>query len=143
MLVARGRLAKTTAAWWEEYASRNMRVAFKEREIVCRILYWGPLASGKTANLRALRARLPGASDTPEQDPLGEYNSADLGQITGFHVSASAPIGSKLLRLKGADVVVFVADSRAGARSANLEARRRSRPSRRRATGSSRRSRPR
>jgi GTPase SAR1 family protein len=98
------------------------------RELVARVVYWGPSGSGKTETLKALHGKLPRASLEREGDPLGEYLVADLGQVVGYEVSAdvvevaaSGPTGPKILRLKGADAVVFVADSRRAHADANAE----------------------
>lgn len=94
------------------------RIDHGTREIACTVLYCGPPGSGKSSSLRYLggRARHRQAFSTNRTDIL----SLDLGTIAGYAVrfrvyapGSDASGGSHRLMLRGADGVVFVADSQA------------------------------
>ncbi len=107
------------------------------QEVICKIVYVGPGQSGKTANLRALYDRsnpnLRGSLISPTQSErtlLFEFLPMSLGEVGGMktycHLYAVSgqllhALGRRLV-LRGADGVVFVADSTEGRREANLDA---------------------
>jgi signal recognition particle receptor subunit beta len=113
-------------------------ISFAAREINCKIVYYGAGLGGKTTNLRWLFDRsvakaggemvtLPTETD---RAVFFDYLPLDLGSIQGFktrfhlytvpgQVTFDA---SRRLILRGADGVIFVADSQAQRLDANLEA---------------------
>ncbi|MDA8085907.1 MAG: hypothetical protein M0Z75_04335 [Nitrospiraceae bacterium] len=106
------------------------------RQISCRIVYCGPALSGKTTNLRYIsrktspaRGRFFSLSMETERTLFFDFLSLPLGEIKGFKVRFhlyTVPgqvfyAGARKLILKGADGVVFVADSRLERIDANLE----------------------
>ncbi|MFH1468362.1 MAG: hypothetical protein ABIO70_28495 [Pseudomonadota bacterium] len=112
-------------------------IHFSKREIEARIVYWGPALSGKTTSLRALHAFTPrgrrGQLETldtvDERTVYFDYLPLMWGAIAGFQgrVKVVGVPGQPLyqqtrrLLLRGADAVVFVADSGAQRLSANVE----------------------
>ncbi|MEJ2217273.1 MAG: ADP-ribosylation factor-like protein [Gemmatimonadota bacterium] len=115
-------------------------VNYTTREITCKIVFYGPGRSGKTTNLQYIHGVLP-------QDRKGEMVSLatetdrtlffdflplDLGNISGFRTRLqlyTVPgqvyynVTRKLV-LRGADGVVFVADSASDRMDANVESMR-------------------
>lgn len=112
-------------------------VQYAAREILCKVVYYGPARSGKTTNLQFIHGILP-------QDQRGEMVSLatendrtlffdflpmDLGEISGFRVRLQLYTvpgqvyygATRRLVLRGADGVVFVADSQPERRDDNLE----------------------
>jgi mutual gliding-motility protein MglA len=102
-------------------------INYEAREIVFKIVYYGPGMSGKTTNLlkihEALSEDLKGEMitlDTPEDRTLFfDFFPLELGRIEGFSVRFNMYTvpgqvyyeASRRLILDGADGVVFVADS--------------------------------
>jgi signal recognition particle receptor subunit beta len=103
----------------------------------CKVVYYGPAASGKTTNLKhvygrldpAARGKLITPTDGPERTLFFDFLPVDMGVVRGvrtrFHlytVPGQAPHGeSRRLVLKGVDGVVFVADSHPQRMAANRE----------------------
>lgn len=102
-------------------------VNYSTREINVKIVYYGPGLSGKTANLQHLYARAPAqakgrlislATET-ERTLFFDFLPMNLGSLGGFQVrfhlyTVPGQVfyeASRRLILKGADGVVFVADS--------------------------------
>jgi len=103
----------------------------------CKVVYYGPAASGKTTNLKhvygrldpAARGKLITPTDGPERTLFFDFLPVDMGVVRGvrtrFHlytVPGQAPHGeSRRLVLKGVDGLVFVADSHPQRMAANRE----------------------
>ena len=112
-------------------------VHYAVREIVCKIVYYGPARSGKTTNLQWLHRALPEdrrsemVSLATENDRtlFFDYLPLDLGQISGFQTRFQLYTvpgqvyynATRKLVLRGADGVVFVADSEPSRQEENLE----------------------
>jgi len=112
-------------------------INYKTRELNAKIVYVGPTGSGKTTNLRVIAERTDkqhigelvslerGADRTAYFDFLPMF----LGKIRGFRsrlhlysVPGKVPYeSSRRMILKGADAIVFVADSEAARLQDNLE----------------------
>ena len=106
-------------------------------ELGCKVVYYGPAASGKTTNLKyvyqrldpAARGKLIAPTDGPERTLFFDFLPVDMGIVQGvrtrFHlctVPGQAPQReSRRLVLRGVDGVVFVADSHPQRTAANRE----------------------
>ena len=107
------------------------------KEMNCKIVYYGPGLCGKTANLESIFARtrpdakgkmISLATDT-DRTLFFDFLPIDLGTIRGFKVrfhlyTVPGQVfydASRKLVLKGADGVVFVADSQPSRIEANIE----------------------
>lgn len=106
-------------------------------ELGCKVVYYGPAASGKTTNIRyvhdrldpAARGKLIAPTDGPERTLFFDFLPVDMGLVRGvqtrFHlytVPGQVPQHeSRRLVLKGVDGVVFVADSHPQRMASNLE----------------------
>ncbi|HBR20999.1 MAG TPA: hypothetical protein DD713_00275 [Nitrospiraceae bacterium] len=110
---------------------------YAAKEITLKIVYYGPGLSGKTTNLQYLHSALdPGktgrlislATET-DRTLFFDFLPVELGKIKDFSVrfqlyTVPGQIKYNLTRkavLKGADAVVFVADSQREVREANME----------------------
>ena len=112
-------------------------VQYAAREILCKIVYYGPARSGKTTNLQWVHRSLPGrrrsemVSLATENDRtlFFDFLPLDLGEISGFKTRVQLYTvpgqvyynATRKLVLRGADGVVFVADSQPHRFDANLE----------------------
>lgn len=112
-------------------------VQYSAREIICKIVYYGPARSGKTTNLQWVHGALPAArrsdmvSLATENDRtlFFDFLPLDLGEISGFRTRLqlyTVPgqvyyAATRRLVLRGADGVVFVADSGPDRTEDNLE----------------------
>jgi mutual gliding-motility protein MglA len=112
-------------------------VHYTAREIICKIVYYGPARSGKTTNLHAIHGALPAATRTDmvslatenDRTLFFDFLPMDLGEISGFRtrlqlytVPGQVYYGAtRRLVLRGADGVVFVADSHPQRCEENLE----------------------
>lgn len=108
------------------------------RRVDCRVVYWGPPDSGKTANLRYLyqqldpdtRGKLISPSDTADRAFFFDFLAVHLGVFDGYETrlhlytipgDVENPEGvSRILR--GVDAVVLVADSDSDRLEENAEA---------------------
>lgn len=115
-----------------------MYINWQMRELNLKIVYYGPALSGKTTNLEQIHRRVPAnrRSDlvslkTNEDRTLYfDFLQLDLGKISGlapklhlYTVPGQAYYeASRRLVLRGADGVVFVADSDPNRVRENLEA---------------------
>ena len=107
------------------------------KEINCKIVYYGPGLGGKTANLQFLhaatkpesRGKMISLETETERTLFFDFLPLDLGKIgeykVRFHLyTVPGQVfydASRKLILKGADGVVFVADSQEERLDANLE----------------------
>lgn len=112
-------------------------VNYSTREITCKIVYYGPARSGKTTNLQYVHARVPGdrkgemlslATET-DRTLFFDFLPLDLGTISGFRTRLQLYTvpgqvyynATRKLVLRGADGVVFVADSQRQKLEENVE----------------------
>ncbi|MFS8637917.1 MAG: GTPase domain-containing protein [Gemmatimonadota bacterium] len=112
-------------------------VNYSAREITCKIVYYGPGRSGKTTNLQYVHSRVPEgrkgqmvslATET-DRTLFFDYLPLDLGSISGFRTRLQLYTvpgqvyynATRKLVLRGADGVVFVADSQREQMEENLE----------------------
>ncbi|OGQ37195.1 MAG: gliding-motility protein MglA [Deltaproteobacteria bacterium RIFCSPHIGHO2_12_FULL_43_9] len=112
-------------------------VNYTTKEINCKIVYYGPGLGGKTTNLQYLyhrtsndsKGRLISLATNTERTLFFDFLPLALGTIRGFRVrfhlyTVPGQVfydASRRLILKGADGVVFVADSQVQRMEANLE----------------------
>ena len=100
------------------------RISQATREITCKLVYCGPVRSGKSTNLRYLQGRARPAHRTGVSASLswfGDFLSLDAGPVAGFvtrfqlyAVPGAGPcVATRRLILQGVDGVIFVADSQA------------------------------
>jgi signal recognition particle receptor subunit beta len=106
-------------------------------DLGCKVVYYGPAASGKTTNLKhvygrldpAARGKLITPTDGPERTLFFDFLPVDMGVVHGvrtrFHLytvpGQSPQRDSRRLVLRGVDGVVFVADSHPQRMAANRE----------------------
>jgi signal recognition particle receptor subunit beta len=112
-------------------------INFPAREINCKLVYYGPGLGGKTANLQWIYDKTAGtqkgkmislATET-DRTLFFDFLPLDLGTVRGFKTRLHLYTvpgqvfyeASRKLILKGADGVVFVADSQEERLDANLE----------------------
>jgi mutual gliding-motility protein MglA len=102
-------------------------VNYSTREITCKIVYYGPGRSGKTSNLQYIHAYVPEDKKGPmvslatetDRTLFFDFLPLDLGSISGFRTRIQLYTvpgqvyynATRKLVLRGADGVVFVADS--------------------------------
>lgn len=107
------------------------------REVNCKIVYCGPGLGGKTTNLLQIRDRIPSKSrgklvsiaTRGDRTLFFDFLPMELGQIKGyttrFHLYTVPGqvhyAASRRLILRGADGIVFVADSQRDRMDANIE----------------------
>jgi hypothetical protein len=107
------------------------------KEINCKIVYYGPGLCGKTANLQWIfgkvaednRGKMISLATETDRTLFFDFLPIDLGTVHGFKVrfhlyTVPGQVfydASRKLVLRGADGVVFVADSQPSRREANLE----------------------
>jgi signal recognition particle receptor subunit beta len=107
------------------------------REINCKIVYYGPGLCGKTTNLQYIyektnpqaKGKMISLATETERTLFFDFMPIDLGQVKGFKVrfhlyTVPGQVfydASRKLILKGADGVIFVADSQPERFEANLE----------------------
>ncbi|MDX2088167.1 MAG: GTPase domain-containing protein [Kofleriaceae bacterium] len=107
------------------------------KEINCKIVYYGPGLCGKTANLQYVftatkpdsRGKMISLETETERTLFFDFLPLDLGKIGEFKVrfhlyTVPGQVfydASRKLILKGADGVIFVADSQPGRHEANIE----------------------
>jgi signal recognition particle receptor subunit beta len=107
------------------------------KEINCKIVYYGPGLCGKTTNLQFVfgktkpeaKGKMISLATETERTLFFDFLPIDLGQIKGYKVrfhlyTVPGQVfydASRKLILKGADGVVFVADSQPNRFEANIE----------------------
>jgi mutual gliding-motility protein MglA len=112
-------------------------INYAAREINCKLVYYGPGLCGKTTNLQQIYARIEPAakgklislSTEAERTLFFDFLPLDLGTIRGFKTrfhlyTVPGQVfyeASRKLILKGADGVVFVADSQIERMESNIE----------------------
>ena len=112
-------------------------INFSTREVNCKIVYYGPGLSGKTTNLQYVHTKVPKArrgdliSLATESDRTlyFDFLPIDIGSINGMATKFQLYTvpgqvfynATRKLVLRGADGVVFVADSQRSKREENIE----------------------
>ena len=112
-------------------------INFPAREINCKLVYYGPGLGGKTANLQWVydntvtqqKGKMISLATEPDRTLVFDFLPLDLGTVRGFTTRLHLYTvpgqvfyeASRKLILKGADGVVFVADSQPDRLDANLE----------------------
>jgi mutual gliding-motility protein MglA len=112
-------------------------INYGEREINCKIVYYGPGLGGKTTNLQwiyektnnASKGKMISLATETERTLFFDFLPLDLGEIRGFKVrfhlyTVPGQVfydASRKLILRGVDGVVFVADSQEPRMEANVE----------------------
>lgn len=107
------------------------------REINCKLVYYGPGLCGKTTNLQYIyersspdaKGKMISLATETERTLFFDFLPLSLGEIRGFKTrfhlyTVPGQVfydASRKLILKGADGVIFVADSQPGRFEANLE----------------------
>jgi signal recognition particle receptor subunit beta len=114
-----------------------VQINFAQKEIQCKIVYYGPGMSGKTTNLEVVHSKVPADSrgemtsiaTTGERTLYFDYMPLDLGQIAGIRTKFQLYTvpgqiyykSTRRLVLQGVDGIVFVADSSAAKLKENQE----------------------
>ncbi len=112
-------------------------VNYATKEIDCKIVYYGPGLSGKTANLKHIydatpkqgRGKLVNLATETDRTLFFDFLPLELGTVHGFKVrfhlyTVPGQVfydASRRLILKGVDDLVFVADSQEERMDANVE----------------------
>ena len=112
-------------------------INFPAREINCKLVYYGPGLGGKTANLQWIydntnngqKGKMISLATETDRTLFFDFLPLDLGTVRGFKTRLHLYTvpgqvfyeASRKLILKGADGVVFVADSQEDRMDANLE----------------------
>jgi signal recognition particle receptor subunit beta len=112
-------------------------INYAAREINCKLVYYGPGLCGKTANLQFIyskvapntRGKLISLATETERTLFFDFLPLELGSIRGFKTrfhlyTVPGQVfydASRKLILKGADGLVFVADSQIERLEANIE----------------------
>jgi signal recognition particle receptor subunit beta len=112
-------------------------INFPAREINCKLVYYGPGLGGKTANLQWIydntnngqKGKMISLATETDRTLFFDFLPLDLGTVRGVKARLHLYTvpgqvfyeASRKLILKGADGVVFVADSQEDRMDANLE----------------------
>jgi len=112
-------------------------INFAAREINCKIVYYGPGLSGKTTNLKQIYQRVApevkgemvSLATEDERTLFFDFLPIDLGTVKGFKTrfhlytvpGQTFYNASRKLILRGADGIIFVADSAPDRQEANRE----------------------
>jgi len=112
-------------------------INFPAREINCKLVYYGPGLGGKTTNLQWIydhtgagqKGKMVSLATETDRTLFFDFLPLDLGTVRGFRTrfhlyTVPGQVfyeASRRLILKGADGVVFVADSQEERLDANLE----------------------
>jgi hypothetical protein len=112
-------------------------INYASREINCKIVYYGPGLCGKTTNLQHIyqrtapeaKGKMISLATETERTLFFDFLPLALGEIRGFRTrfhlyTVPGQVfydASRKLILKGADGVVFVADSQEARLDANIE----------------------
>ncbi len=114
-----------------------VQINFGQREVSCKLVYYGPGMSGKTTNLEIIHQKAP---DTAKGEMVSiatetdrtlyfDYLPLDLGQVANMHTKFQLYTvpgqiyynATRKLVLQGVDGVIFVADSSKSKIAENLE----------------------
>lgn len=114
-----------------------MVIDFARRELVCKVVYYGPTMSGKTTNLVVLHGKAPkeavgrmtSLTTYGDRTLFFDFFPMDIGTVDGFRIKLqlyTVPgqpfyVATRRLVLKGVDGIVFVADSDVRRMKDNLE----------------------
>jgi signal recognition particle receptor subunit beta len=112
-------------------------INYAQKEINCKIVYYGPGLGGKTTNLKyiydrttaASKGRLISLATDTDRTLFFDFLPVELGEIRGFKVrfhlyTVPGQVfydASRKLILRGVDGVIFVADSQEARMEANVE----------------------
>ena len=112
-------------------------INFPAREINCKLVYYGPGLGGKTANLQWIyehtganqKGKMVSLATETDRTLFFDFLPLDLGTVRGFRTrfhlyTVPGQVfyeASRRLILKGADGVVFVADSQSRQLEENIE----------------------
>jgi signal recognition particle receptor subunit beta len=112
-------------------------INYVQREINCKIVYYGPGLGGKTTNIQYIynstgnenKGKLISLATETERTLFFDFLPLDMGDIKGFKVrfhlyTVPGQVfynASRKLILKGVDGIVFVADSQEERFDANVE----------------------
>ena len=112
-------------------------INYSSREINCKIVYYGPGLCGKTTNLQYIynktnpeaKGKMISLATETERTLFFDFLPLSLGEIRGFKTrfhlyTVPGQVfydASRKLILRGADGLIFVADSQAERLEANLE----------------------
>ncbi len=115
-----------------------VQINFAQREVQCKVVYYGPAQSGKTENLSSVRERMPkkicGALTTIATDAkrtlFFDFLPLNLGKVANINAKVHLygvpwqenQTAVRLLVLEGVDGIVFVADRAGDRQQANLQA---------------------
>lgn len=114
-----------------------MQINFFKREVICKIVYYGPGMSGKTTNLQQinektpvdLRSNLTSIATEGERTLFFDYMPLNLGTVGDMNTKFQLYTvpgqvyynATRKLVLQGTDGVVFVADSQNDKLNENIE----------------------
>lgn len=134
------RLAQRSFGLWVRTDEERVVMAyvnFPARELYCKIVYYGPGLCGKTTNVEKLHAGAPAATrgnlvslkTESERTLFFDFLPLELGKLRGYRVrlhlyTVPGQIfykASRKIILRGADALVFVADSQIARIDANIE----------------------
>lgn len=112
-------------------------INFATREISCKVVFYGPGLSGKTTNLQVIHKKMPQDKRTDmvslategDRTLFFDFLPLNLGNIKGFKTRFQLYTvpgqvyynSTRKLVLRGADGIVFVADSQRSRQAENLE----------------------
>ncbi len=112
-------------------------INYAAREIICKLVYYGPGMGGKTTNLQyiyeqtapANRGKMVSLPNETERTLFFDFLPLNIGDIKGFRTRFHLYTvpgqqfydASRRLVLKGVDGIVFVADSQVDRMEENLE----------------------
>lgn len=115
-------------------------INFANREINCKIVYYGPGVAGKTTNLKYIYTQVPDTvkgemvslATEDERTLFFDFLPIDLGSVQGFKTrfhlyTVPGQVfynASRKLILRGVDGIIFVADSASNRLRANAESMR-------------------
>jgi len=112
-------------------------INYATREVTCKIVYYGPGLSGKTTNLQYIHDKVPGntrgkmisLATEADRTLYFDFLPINIGQISGLTAKFQLYTvpgqvyynATRKLVLRGADGLVFVADSQADKMDENIE----------------------
>lgn len=112
-------------------------INYAAREIICKLVYYGPGLGGKTTNLQYIygqtapdrRGKMVSLPNETERTLFFDFLPLNIGDIKGFRTRFHLYTvpgqqfydASRRLVLKGVDGIVFVADSQVDRMEENLE----------------------